>query len=238
MASAAFRQGAFARWVGWTSLVLGGITTLFLVSPAAVHGGHDRTDLARHRLRRAPALGPPRLRWRRSCTTWWGPRPTSRRTSPRDDPRCSAGRAPSPAIRTARRTCSRTPWSGSSPAGRACANRAAADAYVRRTITRQYVSWQRQPWRRDEVASDDLPETGPDVGPRPPADPSGRLWDLVLALPPQQRAAVALRYYEQLSVAETAAVLGCSTGTVKSNTSRGIAALRRLAAGTGPMTTR
>ena len=108
--------------------------------------------------------------------------------------------------------------------------RAATDAYVRRTITRQYVSWQRQPWRRDEVASDDLPETVADVGPRPPVDPSGRLWDLVAALPPQQRAAVALRYYEQLSVAETAAVLGCSTGTVKSNTSRGIEALRRLVA--------
>jgi RNA polymerase sigma-70 factor (sigma-E family) len=108
---------------------------------------------------------------------------------------------------------------------------AAADAYVRRTITRQYVSWQRQPWRRDEVVSADLAETGPPAEPVPVANPSGRLWDLVLALPPQQRAAVALRYYEQLSVAETAAVLGCSTGTVKSNTSRGIAALRRLAVG-------
>jgi RNA polymerase sigma-70 factor (sigma-E family) len=112
--------------------------------------------------------------------------------------------------------------------------RAAADAYVRRTITRQYVSWQRQPWRRDEVSSDDLPETVADVGPRPPVDPSGRLWDLVVTLPPQQRAAVALRYYEQLSVVETAAVLGCSTGTVKSNTSRGIEALRRLAAHQAP----
>lgn len=106
---------------------------------------------------------------------------------------------------------------------------AAADAYVRRTITRQYVSWQRQPWRRDEVASAEVPEPGTAVEPGAAADPSGRLWDLVLALPPQQRAAVALRYYEQLSVAETAAVLGCSTGTVKSNTSRGLAALRRLA---------
>ena len=111
---------------------------------------------------------------------------------------------------------------------------AAADAYVRRTITRQYVSWQRQPWRRDEVATADVPEPrlGAETGAT--ADPAGRVWDLVLALPPQQRAAVALRYYEQLSVAETAAVLGCSTGTVKSNTSRGIAALRRLAAHEAP----
>src|SRR5687768_11802233 len=106
---------------------------------------------------------------------------------------------------------------------------AAADAYVRRTITRQYVSWQRQPWRRDEVPSPDVPEPRTAVEPSATPDPAGRVWDLVLALPPQQRAAVALRYYEQLSVAETAAVLGCSTGTVKSNTSRGLAALRRLA---------
>jgi len=109
---------------------------------------------------------------------------------------------------------------------------AAADAYVRRTITRQYVSWQRQPWRRDELVSSALPE--PATGPQDHPDPrdAGMVWALVLALPAQQRAAVALRYYEQLSVAETAEVLGCSTGTVKSNTSRGLAALRRLAADT------
>lgn len=116
---------------------------------------------------------------------------------------------------------------------------AAADAYVRRTITRQYVSWQRQPWRRDEVAAATVPETAPAPRQDVTVEQAARLWDLVLALPPQQRAAVALRYYEQLSVAETAAVLGCSTGTVKSNTSRGLAALRRLAAhpGSSPTTT-
>lgn len=112
---------------------------------------------------------------------------------------------------------------------------AAADAYVRRTITRQYVSWQRQPWRRDEVVSARLPE--PATSTTEPADPrdpreAREVWGLVLALPARQRAAVALRFYEQLSVAETAEVLGCSTGTVKSNTSRGLAALRRLAADT------
>jgi RNA polymerase sigma-70 factor (sigma-E family) len=109
---------------------------------------------------------------------------------------------------------------------------AAADAYVRRTITRQYVSWQRQPWRRDEVVSSSLPEPATSLPDH--ADPRDAevVWGLVLALPERQRAAVALRFYEQLSVAETAEVLGCSTGTVKSNTSRGLAALRRLAAGT------
>ena len=49
-------------------------------------------------------------------------------------------------------------------------------------------------------------------------------------LPRQQRAAVVLRYYEGLSEAETANALGVSRGAVKSNTSRGIANLRRQAA--------
>ena len=109
----------------------------------------------------------------------------------------------------------------------------AADAYVRRTITRQYISWQRRAWRRDEVASAWLPEpagTHDDALIDP--DDAGLVWELVLTLPARQRATVVLRFYEQLSVAETAEVLGCSTGTVKSNTSRGLAALRRLAAET------
>ena len=114
---------------------------------------------------------------------------------------------------------------------------AAADAYLRRTMVRQHVSWHRQPWRRDEVASPAVPDAV-DPGDVPTtaarADVAGRLWDLVLELPAQQRAAVALRYYEQLSVAEAAAVLGCSSGTVKSNTSRGLAALRRLASDRAP----
>jgi RNA polymerase sigma factor (sigma-70 family) len=50
------------------------------------------------------------------------------------------------------------------------------------------------------------------------------------ALPPKQRAAVVLRYWEDLPVAETAAALGCSEGTVKSQVSKGLEALRRTLA--------
>ena len=61
--------------------------------------------------------------------------------------------------------------------------------------------------------------------------------DLVQTLPPKQRAAVVLRYYEDLSEADTAAALGCSIGNVKSQTSRALATLRgRVAPGTAPAT--
>lgn len=52
------------------------------------------------------------------------------------------------------------------------------------------------------------------------------MWQVVQTLPAKQRAAVVLRYYEDLTEADTAAVLGCSIGNVKSQTSRAIAAMR------------
>ncbi len=81
---------------------------------------------------------------------------------------------------------------------------------------RQHVSWHRQPWRHGEVSTAHVPDRAGATG--PDATGTGEVWALVRALPEQQRATVVLRYYEQLSIAETAAVLGCSTGTVKSNT--------------------
>ena len=105
--------------------------------------------------------------------------------------------------------------------------REAVDAYVRRILVNTQTSW----WRRrriTEYATDDLPEHGL------PAAAEGfalhdALWSALATLPPRQRAIVVLRYYEDLSEAETARVLGISAGTVKSATSRALATLRNTA---------
>ena len=108
------------------------------------------------------------------------------------------------------------------------------DGYVRRILINENNSLWRRPWKKRETTISELPETaahdaegnrGPDV----------ELWAHVQALPRKQRAAVVLRYYEQLSEAETAAVLGVSVGTVKSQTSRALATMRvRMAAAGDP----
>lgn len=101
-------------------------------------------------------------------------------------------------------------------------HRDSLDGYVRRILVNENNSLWRRPWKRRETTSDRLPEQ---QTPEQRGHDSG-LWDLVQSLPRKQRAAVVLRYYEELSEAETAAVLGVSVGTVKSQTSRALAAMR------------
>jgi len=101
---------------------------------------------------------------------------------------------------------------------------AALDAYVRTCLVRRYLSERRRLWRRREHSTG-LPEFGYD-------DHADRV-DLrrtfvaaLATLPPRQRATLVLRYYQGLDVEQTAEAMGCSTGTVKAQTSRGLAALR------------
>ena len=104
----------------------------------------------------------------------------------------------------------------------------AVEAYVRKIMVNEHTSWWRRAWRRNERSTETLPES-PTVDDQVGFEQRDAMWELVQTLPPKQRAAVVLRYYEGLSEAETAHALGVSLGAVKSNTSRGIANLRRQA---------
>lgn len=109
----------------------------------------------------------------------------------------------------------------------------AVDAYVRRTLVRAMIDETRRPWRR-ERAVPELPEPGVAPGDDGPADrvaTRSALVGALGALPPRQRAVLVLRYLEGLDVAATAEALGCRQGTVKSQTSHGLAALRTVLGG-------
>jgi RNA polymerase sigma-70 factor (sigma-E family) len=110
-------------------------------------------------------------------------------------------------------------------------NQGSMDGYVRRILVNEHNSLWRRAWKRREHAADDTLLHALDK-PHLDAHDDGvgaALWEVVQTLPRKARAVVVLRYYEELSEAETAAVLGISTGTVKSQTSRALAALRTRA---------
>jgi RNA polymerase sigma-70 factor (sigma-E family) len=108
-------------------------------------------------------------------------------------------------------------------------DRESVDAYVRRIMVNEHNSLWRRAWRRREQPTDRLPETSDEM----PAYDDGAgaaLWAAVQTLPRKARAVLVLRYYEELSEAETAEVLSIAIGTVKSQTSRALATLRERAA--------
>lgn len=99
------------------------------------------------------------------------------------------------------------------------------DAYVRRVLVRCVIDEKRRGWRRERAVAE-VPERraqeDPDIGERDAA-----LQALAL-LAPRQRATLVLRFWEDLSIEQTADLLGCSPGTVRSQTVRGLATLRGL----------
>jgi RNA polymerase sigma-70 factor (sigma-E family) len=101
------------------------------------------------------------------------------------------------------------------------------DAYVRRMLLRAWLDERRRPWHRRETAAEMLPDRA-GVNDAGAAETDERLAVLSLlgALPPRRRAVLVLRYYCDLSVEETAEAMGCSEGTVKSQTSRALDSLR------------
>jgi RNA polymerase sigma-70 factor (sigma-E family) len=104
-------------------------------------------------------------------------------------------------------------------------DRGNVDAYVRRIMVNENNSLWRRAWRRREVPTHDLPDVTP-VHDRHDEGDGAAVWAIVQTLPRKARAVVVLRYYEQLSEAETADQLGISVGTVKSQCSRALATLR------------
>jgi RNA polymerase sigma-70 factor (sigma-E family) len=99
------------------------------------------------------------------------------------------------------------------------------DAYVRKILFHAFISQQRSAWDRRIVLADTPPE-GPVAG----VDRESVLdvRDALQAVPPRQRATLVLRYYCDLDVEQAALALGCSPGTVKSQTAKGLAALKRV----------
>jgi RNA polymerase sigma-70 factor (sigma-E family) len=101
------------------------------------------------------------------------------------------------------------------------------EGYVRRAIVNTHLNAQRRrPWRERPAA--ELPEP---VVPRQVADgidDRDAMWRVLATLPPRQRAVLVLRYYEDLSEADIADLLGCSRGTVKSQAAKALDRLRQV----------
>lgn len=109
-------------------------------------------------------------------------------------------------------------------AGPRVARREGLDAYLRRIVVRTFITERRRVrWRRERLVEEppELPEAGPS------SEVRIVLWQALGSVPPRQRAVLVLRYWHDLTLEGTAAVLGCSVGTVKSQGNRGLAALRR-----------
>ena len=100
----------------------------------------------------------------------------------------------------------------------------AEEAYARTIIMRSHIDESRRPWRRERPGLDGAAD--PTAREPLPVEERSALFEALQRLPLMQRKTVLLRHWLGLSVAETAAELRISEGTVKSHTSRGIAALQ------------
>jgi RNA polymerase sigma-70 factor (sigma-E family) len=107
-------------------------------------------------------------------------------------------------------------------------HRDAVDGYARQVLLRAFLDERRRPWRREyptlpgsacfEAVSQ--PETG--------LVERGPLRTALLRIPKRRRAVLVLRFWLDLSIEQTADLLGCSAGTVRGQTSRGLDDLRRV----------
>ncbi|GAB3686533.1 SigE family RNA polymerase sigma factor [Actinocorallia lasiicapitis] len=98
------------------------------------------------------------------------------------------------------------------------------EAYVRRIIVTTYLTWWRRRWRGERPTAFPPERPGPDE--LAAHDERDLVWRALGRLAPRQRAVIVLRFYEDLTEAQTARLLGVTVGTVKSQTAKALAALR------------
>lgn len=107
----------------------------------------------------------------------------------------------------------------------------APEAYVRRVLINTHARRHRRRLKEflspkgDSGLGHEQPDPGDPIG---RADSRGALLKALAQLPPRQRQAVILRYWEDLTETQTAEAMGCSVGAVKSNAAKGIAKLRAI----------
>jgi RNA polymerase sigma-70 factor (sigma-E family) len=101
------------------------------------------------------------------------------------------------------------------------------DAYVRRILINQHQSRHRRRASTELVVAPSALAADPMVDSQDNLAARDQAWRLLQELPTQQRAVLVLRYYEDLSDADIADILGCAQGTVRSVAARAFAALRR-----------
>lgn len=107
-----------------------------------------------------------------------------------------------------------------------CTTSDSLDSYVRRMVVNAAIDTQRRLWFRKEHSKSDPP----DRPTRPEDTPVERVavLDALACLPKRQRATLALRFWEDQSVEQTAKIMRCSPATVKSQTARGLRSLRGM----------
>jgi RNA polymerase sigma-70 factor (sigma-E family) len=99
------------------------------------------------------------------------------------------------------------------------------EVYVRRVMFNTYATWRRRRWS-GEIPTEALPELPVADAAFDDLERRDALLTALASLPRRQRAVIVLRYFDDLTERQTAAVLGCAVGTVKSSTAKALAQLR------------
>jgi RNA polymerase sigma-70 factor (sigma-E family) len=113
-------------------------------------------------------------------------------------------------------------------------NKDGPDAYAHRILANAVIDARRRPWRR-EISTEAVNESEDVAASTAHSDERLDLAHALAQLPTRQRVTLILRFWADASVAETAEALGCSTGTVKSQTSRGLEGLRQALSSQEPL---